>query len=109
MKTPAQTPLVPKVRPSDVSDGATVRRRFVPKVLGIIETTATAASSYIEGTMVHSSVGYKWTLPKGRALQTPPFWGRPSVLLVEDEDARADILKALGVDLSRSPVCRRCR
>lgn len=30
--------------------------------------------------------------------------GRPSVLLVEDEEARADILKKPGIDLSRSPV-----
>jgi hypothetical protein len=96
-------------RPSDVFNGATVRRRFVAAVLEIIDRTATGHRTFIEGTMVSSSQGDEWTLPAGTALRTPSFWGRPSSLLVKGEEARAAILKALGVNLSSSPTYRKYR
>ncbi len=96
-------------RPSDVFNGATVRRRFVAAVLAIIDRTATGHRTFIQGTMVSSSQGYEWTLPEGTALRTPSFWGSPSSLIVKEEEARAAILKALGVNLSRSPTYRNYR
>ncbi len=59
--------------------------------------------------MVSSSQGDEWTLPAGKAVRTASFWGRPSSLHVEGEEARAVILKVLGVDLSRSPTYRKYR
>lgn len=59
--------------------------------------------------MVSSSQGDEWTLPVGTAPRTPSFWGSPSSLFVEGEEARAAILKALGVNLSRSPTYRKYR
>lgn len=59
--------------------------------------------------MVASSQGDEWTLPAGKAVRTPSFWGRPSSLFIEGEEARAAILKALGVNLSRSPTYRKYR
>ena len=109
-KAPSSTaPTLPKVAPSDVFNGATVRRRFVAAVLEIIDRTATGHRSYIRGTMVSSSQGDEWTLPAGTAHRTPSFWGSPSSLSVEGEEARAVILKALGVNLSRSPTYRKYR
>jgi hypothetical protein len=78
-----------------------------PAVLEIIDRTD--HRSYIRGTMVSSSQGYEWTLPDGTAHRTPSLWGRPSSIFVEGEEARAAILKALGVNLSRSPTYRKYR
>lgn len=109
-KAPVSTaPTLPNVAPSDVFNGATVRRRFVAAVLEIVDRTAIDHRSYIRGTMVSSSQGDEWTLPVGTAHRTPSFWGSPSSLFVEGEDARAAILKALGVNLSRSPTYRKYR
>jgi hypothetical protein len=109
-KAPApKAPTVPKVAPSDVFNGATVRRRFVEAVLEIVNRTAIGHRSYIRGTMASSSQGDEWTLPAGTAHRTPSFWGSPSSLFVEGEEARAAILKALGVNLSRSPTYRKYR
>jgi hypothetical protein len=109
-KAPVSTaPTLPTVAPSDVFNGATVRRRFVTAVLDVVNRTATGHRTFIEGTMVSSSQGDEWTLPYGTALRTPSFWGRPSSLFVKGEDARAAILKALGVNLSRSPTYRKYR
>lgn len=99
----------PAPRPSDVFNGIRVRRRFVGAVLNVIERIATVHRTFIEGTMVSSSQGDEWTLPSGTALRTPSFWGRPSSLFIEGEEARAAILKALGVNLSRSPTYRKYR
>jgi hypothetical protein len=103
--TPRQASSV--TRPSDVFSGTRVRRRFTSQVLDVIERTATVHRIFIEGTMVSSSQGDEWALPSGTALRTPSFWGRPSSLFVEGEEARAVILKALGVNLSRSPTYRK--
>jgi hypothetical protein len=109
-KAPVSTaPTLPTVAPSDVFNGSTVRRRFVTAVLEIVKRTATGHRTFIEGTMVSSSQGDEWTLPSGTALRTPSFWGRPSSLFVEGEEARAAILKALGVELNRSPTYRKYR
>ena len=96
-------------RPSDVFNGATVRRRFVAAVLEIIDRTATGHRTFIQGTMVSSSQGFEWTLPEGTALRSHSFWGSPSSLLVKGEESSAAILKALGVNLSRSPTSRKYR
>ena len=96
-------------RASDVFNGATVRRRFVAAVLDIIDRTASGHRTFIDGTMVSSSQGDEWTLPEGTALRTPSSWGRPSSLFVEGEEARAAILKALGVNVSRSLTYRKYR
>jgi hypothetical protein len=109
-KAPApKAPTLPSVAPSDVFNGATVRRRFVGAVLEIIDRTATGHRTFIQGTMVSSSKGDEWTLPEGTALRSPSFWGSPSSLIVKEEEARAAILKALGVNLSRSPTYRKYR
>ncbi len=109
-KAPApKAPTLPKVAPSDVFNGATVRRRFVGAVLEIIDRTATGHRTFIQGTMVSSSQGDEWTLPEGTALRSPSFWGIPSSLTIKGEEARAAILKALGVNLTRSPTYRKYR
>jgi hypothetical protein len=109
-KAPApKAPTLPSVAPSDVFNGATVRRRFVGSVLEIVNRTAIGHRSYIQGTMVSSSQGDEWALPAGTAHRTPSSWGSPSYLFVEGEEARAAILKALGVNLSRSPTYRKYR
>jgi hypothetical protein len=109
-KAPAPSaPALPRVTPSDVFNGSTVRRRFVDQALEIIGRTATAHRTFIEGTMVSSAEGAVWTLPAGKATWSPPLWGRPSALYVEGEEARAAILKALGVDLGRSRTYRKYR
>lgn len=90
--------------PNDVFRGSNVRRRFKQVVLQIIEQTATARQSFIEGTMVYSAEGDEWILPLGKAVRTPSLWGSPSILYVEPEIARAEILKTLGVDIGRSPT-----
>ncbi len=59
--------------------------------------------------MVSSSQGDEWTLPEGTALRSPPFWGSPRSLIIKGEEARAAILKALSVDLRRSPTYRKYR
>jgi hypothetical protein len=95
-KAPVSTaPTLPTVAPSDVFNGSTVRRRFVTAVLEIVKRTETGHRTFIEGTMVSSSQGDEWTLSSGTALRTPSFWGRPSSLFVEGEEARAGVLKAL--------------
>lgn len=95
--------------PSAVFNGIRVRRRFLGPVLKVIERTATVHRTFIEGSMVASSQSDEWTLQAGKAVRTPSFWGRPSSLFIEGEEARAAILKALGVNLSRSPTYRKYR
>ena len=58
------------VAPSDVFNGATVRRRFVGAVLEIIDRTATGHRTFTQGTMVSSSQEGEWTLPEGAALRS---------------------------------------
>ncbi len=98
---------LPKMTPSEVFNGQTVRRRFVAVVREIIDRTATRHRTFIEETMVSSSEGNEWILPTGKAVRTPSFWGRPSSLYIDSEEARAAILKALGANLSRSPTYRK--
>ena len=93
--------------PNDVFRGSNVRRRFKQAVLQIIEQTATVRQSFIEGTMVYSAEGDEWILPLGKAVRTPSLWGSPSILYVEPEIARAEILKTLGVDIGPSPTYRK--
>jgi hypothetical protein len=49
----------------------------------------------------------EWTLPTGKAVKTAPFWGRPSSLYVDDEEARARIMQAMGIDLKNSHTYRK--
>lgn len=92
---------VKAVRPSDVFNGATVRRRFVAQVLAAIKNIASGHTTFIEGTMVSSGQGDRWEVPGGSATHTAPFWGRPRRLVVEGEEARAQILLALGVEAAK--------
>ena len=94
-------------RPSDIFNGAAVKRKFVEEVLDIIRKTATSHPTSIEGTMVSSSERNEWTLPTGKAVKTAPFWGRPSSLYVDDEQARARIMQAMGIDLKNSHTYRK--
>jgi hypothetical protein len=100
-------PVLPKITPSEVFNGETVRRRFVAAVREIIDRTATRHRTFVEGTMLSSSEGEEWILPMGKAVRTASFWGRPSSLYIDSEEARAAILKALGADLTRSPTYRK--
>jgi|GEM_PF-2247889 len=109
MTTDDALPILSDAKPADVFDGSTVRRKHADAVMAVVERTALSASSYVRGTMVHSSVGYEWQLPRGKAGKTPPFWGQPSSYYVDTEEARADILKMLGVDLSRSRIYKKYR
>jgi len=93
-------------RPSDIFNGAAVKRKFVEEVLDIIRKTATSHQTVIEGTMVSSSEN-EWTLPTGKAVKTAQFWGRPSSLFVDDEEARARIMQAMGIDLKNSHTYRK--
>ncbi|MFN9449862.1 MAG: hypothetical protein ACK58U_09435 [Rubrivivax sp.] len=94
-------------RPSDVFNGAAVKRKFVEEVLDIIRKTATSHQTFIEGTMVSSSERSEWTLHAGKAVKTAPFWGRPSSLYVEGEEARARLMQAMGIDLGSSHTYRK--
>ena len=104
-----ETPTLPAKgrRPSDIFNGATVKRKFVEEVLDIIEKIATSNQTFIEGSMVSSSERDEWTLPTGKAVKTAPFWGRPSSLYVDDEEARARIMQAMGIDLHNSHTYRK--
>jgi hypothetical protein len=46
--------------------------------------------------MVSSSEGDEWILGGGKVTRTPAFWGRPSHLIVEGEEAQVAILKLLN-------------
>lgn len=94
-------------RPSDVSNGAAVKRRFVEEVLDIIHKTATSHQTFIEGTMVSSSERNEWILPTGKAVKTAPFRGHPSSLYVDGEEARAQLMQAMGIDLRSSHTYRK--
>jgi len=94
-------------RPSDVFKGPVVRRKFVLEALDIIREMALSHRIVIEGTMISSSERNEWTLPKGIAVKTASFWGRPSSLYVEGEEARASIMKSMGIDLRRSRLYRK--
>lgn len=94
------------MRPSDIFNGATIKRKFVMEVLDIICKTATSHRTFIEGSMVSSSQRHEWTLPTGKAVRTASFWGRPSSLYVDDEEARARIMQAMGIDLTKSRTYR---
>ena len=54
--------------------------------------------TFIEGAMVSSSERNEWTLPTGKAGKTALFWGRPSSPYVDDEESRARIMQAMGID-----------
>ncbi len=94
-------------RPSDIFSGAAVKRKFVAEVLDIVRKTAISHQTFIEGTMVSSSERNEWTLPTGKAVKTAPFWGRPSSLYVEGEEARARLMQAMGIDLANSHTYRK--
>lgn len=94
-------------RPSDIFNGAAVKRKFVQEVLDIIRETATSHQTFIEGNMVSSSERNEWTLPTGKAVRPAPFWGRPSCLYVDGEEARARIMQAMGIDLRNSHSYRK--
>lgn len=95
------------MRPSDIFNGATVKRKFVEEVLDSIRKTATSHQTFTEGTMVSSSERNEWTLPTGKAVKTAPFWGRPSSLYVDDEEARTRIMQVMGIDLKNSHTYRK--
>jgi len=40
-------------------------------------------------------------------VKTAPFWGRPSSLYVDDEEARARIMQVMGIDLKNSHTYRK--
>ena len=98
-----------RIVPADVFNGATVRRAYADEVLDIVERTSTAHREFLVGNMLSSAFADEWTLPQGRALRTPSFFGRRGSFWVEDEAARAAILRALGADLSRSRTYRAFR
>jgi len=91
-----------KVRPSDVFNGETVRRRYFEQVMDLVVRNAISRKTFISGNMITSSEGYEWILPGGRACLTPAFWGQPRSFYVSGEEARANILLAMKIDLSRS-------
>lgn len=93
--------------PSAVFNGSSVKRKFQADVMKIIQRNALKSTTYYEGGMLTSSEGTIWKLASGNAIRTPSSWGQPSSLEVDSEEARAEILKALGVDLSRSSTYRR--
>jgi hypothetical protein len=53
-------------RPSDIFNGAAVKRKFVEEVLDIIRKTATSHQTFIEGTMVSSSERTSGRCPPAR-------------------------------------------
>ncbi|NBU26296.1 MAG: hypothetical protein EBS39_11925 [Gammaproteobacteria bacterium] len=107
MKKTKGTPAVTLASPDDVFDGATVRREFESEVEAVIDDTAISRRRFVVGSMLRSGEGAEWTLPRGKAFRTPSSWGRSGSFWVREEEARADILKALGVDLSRSETYRK--
>lgn len=107
MSSATSSPSAKGRRPSDIFNGATVKRKFVEEVLDIIRKTATSHQTFIEGTMVSSSERNEWTLSTGKAVKTAVFWGRPSSLYVDGEEARARIMQAMAIDLTNSHTYRK--
>ncbi len=94
-------------RPSDIFNGAVVKRKFVKDLLDCIRRTAISQQTFIEGTTVSSSERREWMLPTGKAVKTAPFWGHASSLYVDGEEARARLMRAMRINLSNSHTYRK--
>jgi hypothetical protein len=81
---------------SDVFKSSAVKRAFLEDVIKIVSKIALEHRKFYEGNMVSSSEGDEWILGGGKVTRTPAFWGRPSHLIVEGEEAQVAILKLLN-------------
>jgi hypothetical protein len=87
---------------SDVFRSSAVKRAFLKDVIDIASKIALKHRKFYEGNMVSSSEGDEWILDGGKVTRTLAFWGRPSRLIVEGEEAQVAILKLLNATPARN-------
>lgn len=75
--------------------------------MDIIEETSTNREPRVHGNVVAPHEQVTWSIPGGSAVWTQGRWGRPEILVVDREQARARILLEMGGDLPASPTYKR--
>ena len=99
--------MITKMKPADVFNGASVRRKFREEVKSLVKLHATSVHSTFRGNMISSTEDMTWDLFGGKAVLMGGRWGSPSVFSVPDEEVRAKLMLLMDVDLKKSKIYKK--